>query len=128
MGRAASELLDACISHKIFAFYGDMGAGKTTLIKAICRQLGAADNFSSPSYAIVNEYRHANDQPLYHIDLYRLTSLEEAEEIGVEEYLNSGHYCFVEWPQIIEPLLPEDTVKLALEVQKDDARKLTIKR
>ena len=100
---------------KVFAFYAEMGAGKTTLIKELCRQLGSHDNFSSPTYSIVNEYLIAASiavAKIYHIDLYRLKSSEEAFAIGIEEYLNGTNYCFVEWPELVEHLLPEDTVKI----------------
>jgi len=123
---AASRVLETCKNAKVFAFYGEMGAGKTTLIKALSRQLGSDDSLSSPTFSIVNEYRDADGNPIYHMDLYRLKNLEEAEEIGVEEYLHSGHYCFIEWPELIEPILPDDAVHLLLETSADESRKLTI--
>lgn len=100
---------------RIFAFFADIGAGKTTLIKELCRQLGSQDNFSSPTYNIVNEYSiHSEipDQKIYHIDLYRLKNIEEVISIGIEEYMNGIHYCFIEWPKLVETLLPDDTVKI----------------
>ncbi len=123
---AASRVLETCKNAKVFAFYGEMGAGKTTLIKALSRHLGSGDSLSSPTFSIVNEYRDAEGNPIYHMDLYRLKNLDEAEEIGVEEYLHSGHYCFIEWPEVIEPILPDDTVQLLLETSADESRKLTI--
>ena len=123
---AASRVLETCKNAKVFAFYGEMGAGKTTLIKALSRHLGSGDSLSSPTFSIVNEYRDAKGNPIYHMDLYRLKNLDEAEEIGVEEYLHSGHYCFIEWPEVIEPILPDDTVQLLLETSADESRKLTI--
>lgn len=126
LDEAADKLLTACISRKIFAIYGAMGAGKTTFIKVICRHLGLDDNFSSPTYSIVNEYLGADRTRVFHIDLYRINTLAEAEEAGIEEYLNSGSYCFIEWPQVIEPILPSDAVALHLEVSEDGSRNLTI--
>lgn len=123
---ASSRILKTCKNAKVFAFYGEMGTGKTTLIKALCRQLGSHDSLSSPSFSIVNEYRDSKGNPIYHMDLYRLKSLEEAEEIGIEEYLYSGRYCFIEWPKILEPILPEDAIHLLLETSADGSRKLTI--
>ncbi len=123
---AASRVLETCKNAKVFAFYGEMGAGKTTLIKALSRHLGSGDSLSSPTFSIVNEYRDAGGNPIYHMDLYRLKNLEEAEEIGVEEYLHSGHYCFIEWPELILPILPDDAVHLLLETSADQSRKLTI--
>ena len=123
---AASRILKTCKNARVFAFYGEMGAGKTTLIKALSRQLGSGDSLSSPTFSIVNEYRDAGGKPIYHMDLFRLKNPEEAEEIGVEEYLHSGHYCFIEWPELIEPVLPDDAVRLFLEISADESRKLTI--
>jgi len=123
---AASRILETCKNAKVFAFYGEMGTGKTTLIKALARNLGSRDSLSSPSFSIVNEYRDAWGKPIYHMDLYRLKKPEEAEEIGVEEYLYSGCYCFIEWPEVLEPMLPEDAVHLLLETSSDGSRKLTI--
>lgn len=123
---AASRVLETCKNAKVFAFYGEMGAGKTTLIKALSRHLGSGDSLSSPTFSIVNEYRDAKGNPIYHMDLYRLKNLDEAEEIGVEEYLHSGHYCFIEWPELILPILPDDAVHLLLETSADQSRKLTI--
>lgn len=120
----AKHILQFCKQHKIFAFYAEMGAGKTTLIKELCRQLGSADNFSSPTYSIVNEYRisppNESRHPssalkIYHIDLYRVKNIEEALALGIEDYLNGDAYCFIEWPQLIEPVLPHETVKIYIQ-------------
>jgi tRNA threonylcarbamoyladenosine biosynthesis protein TsaE len=113
----AKEILAFTDDRKIFAFNAEMGAGKTTLIKALCTQLGSHDNFSSPSYSIVNEYMVSSSErsKIYHIDLYRLKDTQEALAIGIEEYLNSGNYCFIEWPELIEPYLPDDRVKIIIE-------------
>ena len=126
---AASAILSYAESHsdvKVFAFNWQMGAGKTTLIKELCQQLGSHDNFSSPSYSIVNEYTiEGSNQKIYHIDLYRLKSIEEAIAIGIEEYLNSENYCFIEWPGLIEPILSAETVSIAIEGAENE-RKIAI--
>lgn len=109
----AAEFLRAAGQHRIFAFHGDLGAGKTTFIKALCGVLGVKDAMSSPSFSIVNEY-HADGKAVYHFDLYRLRKPEEAFDIGMEEYLYSGNYCFVEWPEMAEEILPEETVHVFL--------------
>jgi tRNA threonylcarbamoyladenosine biosynthesis protein TsaE len=103
-------------SFRIFAFHGELGAGKTTFIKALCAELGVHDAMSSPSFSLVNEYHDANGNPVYHFDLYRLKSPQEAFDIGMEEYLYSGNYCFVEWPERAEELLPEETVHVTIRV------------
>ncbi len=103
---------------KIFAFYGQMGAGKTTLIKEICRQLGSDDNFSSPTYGLVNEYAIAGKKDkIYHMDLFRLKSVEEALDLGLMDYLNDDNYCLIEWPELIEALLPAGTVKVEINTE-----------
>ncbi len=107
----------------VFAFYGDMGAGKTTLIKAICEQLGVEDTINSPTFAIVNEYRsNTSSELIYHFDCYRIKEIEEALDFGFEDYMESGALCFIEWPQNVEVLLPEDTVKVYIHVNEDDSR------
>ncbi len=112
----------------VFAFYGDMGAGKTTFINALSRELGVEDDpTSSPSFAIINEYRSDTTAELiYHFDLYRLESLEEAFDIGVEDYLDSGALCFIEWPERIADILPDDTVRVDIEELPDGRRRLTV--
>jgi tRNA threonylcarbamoyladenosine biosynthesis protein TsaE len=110
----AKEFLIDFSSSRIFAFHGELGAGKTTFIKALCAELGVKDAMSSPSFSLVNEYHDANGNPIYHFDLYRLKSPEEAFDIGMEEYLYSGNYCFVEWPERAEELLPEETVHVTI--------------
>ena len=121
---AAKTILEVCSGKKVFAFLGEMGSGKTTIIKAMCQQLGVKEKAVSPTFAIVNEY--SGPTPVYHIDLYRLTTLSEALEVGIEEYLASGKYCFIEWAELVENLLPEDAVKLRIEVAKNEERKVTI--
>jgi tRNA threonylcarbamoyladenosine biosynthesis protein TsaE len=108
----ARELLRCFPDNRVFAFYGEMGAGKTTFIKAICHELGVDNNTMSPTFAIINEYITRDMQSVYHMDFYRINSLEEVFDIGYEEYLFSGRFCLLEWPGLIEPLLPQDTVKV----------------
>lgn len=110
----AAQFLADFPSSRIFAFHGELGAGKTTFIKAICAQLGVTDAMSSPSFSLVNEYHDKNGNSIYHFDLYRLKSPEEAFDIGMEEYLYSGNYCFVEWPERAEELLPGETVHITI--------------
>lgn len=112
----------------VYAFYGNMGAGKTTFISELCRALGVdEDDMSSPSFSIINEYRSSSTGELiYHFDLYRLENPEEAEDIGVEDYFYSGALCLLEWPERIEDMLPDDTVKVQLRVNDDDSRDLII--
>jgi tRNA threonylcarbamoyladenosine biosynthesis protein TsaE len=101
---------------KIFAFFGVMGAGKTTIIKAICEALGANDNVTSPTFTIVNEYKTSLGESIYHIDFYRIKKTEEVFDFGIEEYLDSGSYCFLEWPELIEGILPPETVNVRITV------------
>ena len=117
---AARQFIDSLGQRRVVAFHAPMGAGKTTFISAIVRQLGVEEPATSPTFAIVNEYRASS--PLYHLDLYRLRSLEEAADIGLEDYLYSGAYCFVEWPDLAEPLLPEDTCHVNITVNPDGSR------
>lgn len=121
----ASEFLRATSPARIFAFHGDLGAGKTTFIKALCEQLGVSDAMSSPSFSIVNEYHDRSGKPVYHFDLYRLRKPEEAYDIGLEEYLYSGNYCFVEWPEIAEGFLPEEAVHVFIR-EEEGVRKLVV--
>lgn len=118
----ASLILQSHAEARIFAFTGDLGAGKTTLIKALCKVLGVADQTSSPSFAIVNEYRTGSGDPLYHFDLYRLKAEEELEGIGFDEYLDSGNYCFIEWPELAAGHLPGDTLLVHLAVAGNGVR------
>ena len=111
---------------KIWLFEGVMGAGKTTLIKAICRQLGVEDTVQSPSFSIVNEYRTKKDDPIYHFDFYRITEVAEAMHIGVEEYFYSGHLCLIEWPSKIEEILPDTYLKVQVKVNTDNSRTILL--
>lgn len=126
--RAANEFVAMMDDRTVYAFHGPMGAGKTTFISALCRALGVdAQEANSPSFAIINEYRSDTTAELiYHFDLYRLETVEDALEIGVEDYFDSGALCLLEWPERIEPLLPDDTVVVKIEVNDDDSRTLTI--
>ena len=114
---AAREFINHIGEARVFAFYGSMGAGKTTFIKAVCQELGVTDVVTSPTFAIVNEYADRNGEPVYHFDFYRLKSLDEAYDIGYEEYFYSGCYCFTEWTEKIEPLLPDRYVRIGIEEQ-----------
>lgn len=113
--QAAETLLQQFPNARVFAFHGDLGAGKTTFIKVLCEKLGVKDAMSSPSFSLVNEYHDANGKVVYHFDLYRLKSPAEALDIGMEEYLYSGNYCFVEWPEKAAEVLPQETVQVKIE-------------
>ena len=123
--QAAQEFAQAMGDSKVFAFYGKMGAGKTTFVKAICEALGVEDVVTSPTFAIVNEYK-APEGSVYHFDFYRIKNLREAYDIGCEEYFYSGYPCFIEWPELIEDLLPEDVVKVCIEVHEDGSRTVSM--
>jgi len=120
---AAKEFVEQLGDHTVFAFYGKMGAGKTTFIKAICEELGVEDVITSPTFAIVNEYRSAiNDELIYHFDFYRIKKLEEVYDMRYEDYFYSGALCFLEWPELIEEILPGETVKVSITVNDDGGR------
>ncbi len=123
---AAQKFADEMGENCVFAFYGKMGAGKTTFIKAICECLGVKDAVASPTFAIVNEYADAAGEPIYHFDFYRIKNLQEACDIGCEDYFYSGFPCFIEWPELIEELLPDDTVRVSIEVNDDESRTVTL--
>ena len=106
LGMVASQIIQTLPGKRVFALYGAMGAGKTTLIKSLCHELGVADVVLSPTFALINEYRTRQGEPVYHFDFYRIKSLSEAYDLGYEEYFYSNHYCFIEWPEKIEQLLP----------------------
>lgn len=127
--RAAKEFVTDMDSRTVYAFYGEMGAGKTTFIAELCAALGVArDEFGgSPTFSIINEYRSDTTAELiYHFDMYRLESIEEAFEIGVEDYFDSGAICLIEWPERIEDILPDDTVKVKIKVNTDSSRTVTV--
>lgn len=113
-------------AQKTFAFYGKMGAGKTTFIKELCKILGSHDNITSPTFAIVNEYETPENGIIFHFDFYRIESIEEAYDIGFEDYLYQSNYCFIEWPEKIENLLPENCLKVNITEQENGSRKILI--
>ena len=113
--QAAREFIGQMQGARIFAFYGKMGSGKTTLIKSICEELGVEDSINSPTFAIVNEYEDREQRTIFHFDFYRIKSLEEVYNMGYEEYVYSDAICFMEWPELIEELLPEETTKVYIE-------------
>ena len=109
-----------------FAFYGKMGSGKTTFIKSICEELGVEDTINSPTFAIVNEYEDREMNTIYHFDFYRIKSIAEVYNMGYEEYFYGGAYCFMEWPELVEELLPEETIKVYIEENEDTTRTVRI--
>lgn len=122
---AARQFIENIGSSRVFAFYGKMGAGKTTFVKALCEELGCDDVITSPTFAIVNEYTDGEQQPVYHFDFYRIKKLEEVYDMGYEEYFYSGALCLIEWPELIEDVLPDGTVRVTIEEQADGSRLLT---
>ena len=136
---AAREFIEHIGDHRVFAFYGKMGAGKTTFVKAICEELGVEDVITSPTFAIINEYTatpstaaanssfftiHSSLQ-IYHFDFYRIKKLEEVYDMGYEDYFYSGALCFIEWPELIEDILPDDAVRVSIAEQEDGSRTVT---
>ena len=119
---AAKEFLQNMGDGKVFAFYGKMGAGKTTFVKAICEELGVEDVITSPTFALVNEYTAGDGSPVYHFDFYRIKKLDEVYDMGYEDYFYSGALCFIEWPELVEELLPGDAVKVTIEELEDGNR------
>ena len=124
---AAKCFVNGIGDSKVFAFYGKMGAGKTTFVKAICEELGVQDVITSPTFAIINEYEASStgqyeDIPIYHFDFYRIKKLEEVYDMGYEDYFYADALCFIEWPELIEDILPEDAVKVSIEEQPDGTR------
>ena len=121
INEAAKAFIEQIGDHTVFAFYGKMGAGKTTFIKAVCEELGVDDVITSPTFAIVNEYT-AQGEPVYHFDFYRIKKLEEVYDMGFEDYFYSGSLCLIEWPELIEEVLPDDAVKVTITEQPDGSR------
>ena len=120
---AAREFIAAMGDNTVFALYGKMGAGKTTFVKALCEELGVSDVISSPTFAIVNEYRSdETGELIYHFDFYRIKKLSEVSDMGYEDYFYSGALCFIEWPELVEELLPGDAVKVTIEELEDGSR------
>lgn len=125
---AATEVLEYATNERILLFEGEMAAGKTTLIKEICRQAGVTEPVSSPTYGLVNEYESQSGETLYHFDFYRITDVSEALNMGVMDYFDSGNFCFVEWPSHIEAIWPEHFVQVTIEKGIGEARTLILKR
>lgn len=127
IAEAAKKFLAEAGDRRVFAFHGEMGAGKTTFIKALCSELGVTEVVASPTFAIVNEYMAQNGEPVYHFDLYRVKTMDEACDFGCEDYFYSGSYCFIEWPELVEPLLPDDTVDVCITVDDEGHRAVELK-
>ena len=123
---ASKELIKAAGNYKILAFYGEMGSGKTTIIKSLCKTLGAVDVATSPTFTLANEYKTQKGESIFHFDFYRIKKLEEIFDFGVEEYFASGSYCFLEWPELVEDALPSDIVKIKISVTQDNQRILSV--
>ncbi|WOK07657.1 tRNA (adenosine(37)-N6)-threonylcarbamoyltransferase complex ATPase subunit type 1 TsaE [Imperialibacter roseus] len=124
----ASQIIGQAGEGKVWIFEGELGAGKTTLIKELCEQLEVVDNVSSPTFSIVNEYETTEGETIYHFDFYRIKSEAEAADIGVDEYFYSGNYCFIEWPSKIPSLLPEEYLKITLILVSENQRKILLER
>lgn len=122
----AIRLLPALTGYRVFAFHGEMGAGKTTFIQALCKAMGVVDTISSPTFSIINQYKTSNGQTIYHMDLYRVKDETEAINAGVEDCLYSGDICFVEWPQKAAAIFPEKTLHITISSVEDNARKLKL--
>jgi tRNA threonylcarbamoyladenosine biosynthesis protein TsaE len=125
-GAAAQEFIPFLEKGRVFAFYGKMGSGKTTFIKSLCQELGVEDAINSPTFAIVNEYEDKHGETIYHFDFYRIKSIEEVYNMGYEEYVYSNAYCFMEWPELIEELLPEDHIRVDINEEPDGTRTIKI--
>ena len=123
---AARQFIDAMGENKVFAMFGPMGVGKTTFVKAVCEILGVEDTITSPTFAIVNEYRTNTGDQIFHFDFYRIRKMEEVYDMGYEDYVYSGAVCFLEWPELIEELLPEDAVRVTLSEEEDGTRTITL--
>ncbi|MDD5619788.1 MAG: tRNA (adenosine(37)-N6)-threonylcarbamoyltransferase complex ATPase subunit type 1 TsaE [Proteiniphilum sp.] len=122
IGAAARDFLRETEGQRVFAFYGAMGAGKTTFIKALCKELGVKETVASPTFAIINEYRDRQGASLFHFDFYRIRKLEEAFDFGYEDYFYSGSRCFIEWPELVEEVLPGETLRISIREMDDGAR------
>jgi tRNA threonylcarbamoyladenosine biosynthesis protein TsaE len=124
---SARRLIGQFPGDRVFAFYGKMGAGKTTFIQALCRVIGSGDNVTSPTFALINEYKTQDDASIFHFDFYRIKNIEEAFDLGYEDYFYSGNYCFIEWPEKIETLLPQNFVEVKIDVVENETRIISAK-
>ena len=122
----SNQLLALASDVPVWCFYGEMGVGKTTLIKALCDQLGVTDNMSSPTFSVVNEYETKSHETIYHFDFYRIKTLQEALDIGVDEYFYSNSYCFIEWPEKVQNLLPERHVEISFKLVAPSRREINL--
>jgi tRNA threonylcarbamoyladenosine biosynthesis protein TsaE len=128
LAEVARQIIEFSENRNVWLFEGPMGAGKTTLIKAICQSFGVKENVSSPTFSLVNEYHNTKGEIFYHFDFYRIKSEEEASDIGVDEYFYSDDYCFVEWPSLIPSLLPEEYIQIDIDILSETARKISLSR
>lgn len=122
----AQQFIKKIGNRKVFAFYGEMGAGKTTFIKAICKAMGVTENITSPTFSLVNEYKDSHDNSIYHFDFYRIKNIDEAFDFGYEDYFYSGNICFIEWPELVETLLPTNVVEVKITVVENEQRLISI--
>lgn len=125
IAQAARDFKAAIGDHRVIAFHGEMGAGKTTFIKALCAEFGVTDNVASPTFAIINEYLAGDGSTIYHFDLYRMETIADLQNIGVEDYFYSGKFCLVEWPELAEPLFPNNVLNVTITVLPDKTRKIS---
>ena len=126
LGRAAEEFIRMAADNRIFAISGSMGAGKTTFIRALCKILGAVDTVTSPTFTLVNEYFTNLGEKIYHFDFYRIEKTEEIYDFGFDEYIESGNYCFMEWPELIEEALPAEVISVRITVEEDMSRSVDV--
>lgn len=125
IAQAARDFKAGIGDHRVIAFHGEMGAGKTTFIKALCAEFGVTDNVASPTFAIINEYIAGDGSTIYHFDLYRIETIADLQNIGVEDYFYSGNFCLVEWPELAEPLFPNNVLNVTITVLPDKTRKIS---
>ncbi|MBR4497929.1 MAG: tRNA (adenosine(37)-N6)-threonylcarbamoyltransferase complex ATPase subunit type 1 TsaE [Bacteroidales bacterium] len=125
IAQAAQDFKAGIGDHRVIAFHGEMGAGKTTFIKALCAEFGVTDNVASPTFAIINEYLAGDGSTIYHFDLYRMETIADLQNIGVEDYFYSGNFCLVEWPELAEPLFPNNVLNVTITVLPDKTRKIS---
>ena len=124
INRAAQQFLQQNSNNKQFAFYGEMGAGKTTFIKELCKLLQSVDVVTSPTFSLINEYHTVDNEKIFHFDFYRIEDIEEVYNIGYEDYFYSKDFCFVEWPELVEELIPDTMIKVRIKVMDDDSREI----